>query len=214
MPRPHGPDADLHEVLSAGLAELGAEVSAGQLATLGVLSGLVAAWGARINLTGHRDTETVARRLVLDAASLLAVLPPLESLADLGSGAGFPGLPMAILRPQLSVALVEARERRHHFQRHAIRTLGLRNARAVRGRFEEIEPGRCEAVIAQAVAPPERLVEWMLRWARPGAVLIVPGGTSPRSAGARVELSSSRSTTYRVPLGGPERTVWIGEVRV
>ena len=116
---------------------------------------------------------------------------------------------MAILRPELEVILVEARERRHHFQRHAIRELGLSNVRALRGRIEEIRPECCESVVAQAVAPPNELTAWMLRWALPGAILIVPGGTSPRSSLATDRVLASREAHYQVPLGGPARTIWL-----
>lgn len=210
MPRAHGPAPGLEDVIAGGLTELGLQSSPEQHGRLAELARLVEAWGARINLTGHRDAEAVARRLVLDAAALLTALPAFDSLADLGSGAGFPGLPMAVLRPRMRVVLVEARERRHHFQRHAIRVLGLANVRAVRGRIEEVAAERCQAVIAQAVAAPEHLVDWMLRWAQPGALLIVPGGTSPRTAGSRrQQILEERSASYRAPLGGPERTVWL-----
>jgi 16S rRNA (guanine527-N7)-methyltransferase len=210
------------DLVETGLAELAVSASDQTVDSLVKLALLVEAWGRRINLSGHRDADTITRRLVLDAAALMQLLPPAlsptppqcQSLADLGSGAGFPGLPIAILRPELEVVLVETRERRHHFQRYAIRELGLANVRAIRGRFEEIEPVRCHAVVAQAVAAPGDLVDWMLRWALPGASLIVPGGTFPRSAGTpgtrAPGLSGSRGDHYQVPLGGPSRSVWIG----
>lgn len=197
----------LEDLISSGLAELSLEPeAAGPLASLATL---VDDWGKRINLTGHRDASAVARRLVLDAAALHTVLPAVGSLVDLGSGAGFPGLPLAILRPQASFVLVEARERRHHFQRHAVRSLGLENVRVVRGRFEELDPDPADCVVAQAVASPDVLVGWMLRWARPGALLVVPGGTFPRTVADAGALLDPRNDTYRVPLGGPERTVWV-----
>jgi 16S rRNA (guanine527-N7)-methyltransferase len=200
-------------LISSGLSELsGAPAPPGALAQLAELAVLVADWGERINLTGHRDAETVARRLVLDAAALQAALPRVYTVADLGSGAGFPGLPIAILEPDARVVLVEARERRHHFQRHAIRSLGLSNVSAIRGRLEEVEPSPSALVIAQAVAPPERLVPWMLRWASPGGLLAVPGGTSPREARAAVGLERQESQSYQVPLEGPSRTVWTAKV--
>ena len=154
--------------LAEGFAELGAEPGDEILGRLGELSALVAEWGRRINLSGHRTADQVAARLVLDAAALEAALPPFESLADLGSGAGFPGLPFAILRPGTRVVLVEARERRHHFQRHAIRQLEIANAHAVRGRIEDAEPEACRAVIAQAVAAPGCPRGWPPALGEPG----------------------------------------------
>ncbi len=196
--------------LSEGLRELSLVLPPSAIESLGILADLVEEWGRRMNLTGHRDSNTIARRLVLGAAALLPHLPSFETVADLGSGAGFPGLPLAILRPESRVFLVEARERRHHFQRHAIRWLGLKNVEAIHGRFEEVEPALCDLVVAQAVAAPEKLVGWMLRWASPGAALAVPGGALPRSAGTRAGLASSQVVSYTAPLGGPQRTLWLG----
>ena len=200
-------------ILRAGLAELRLTLPAEAIRQLLELAELVALWGARINLTGDPSPETVVRRLILDAAALDAVLPRSASLADLGSGAGFPGLPLAILQPARAVVLVEARERRHHFQRHAIRSLGIGNARALRGRFEDLAPVPCETVVAQAVAPPERLVEWMLRWTLPGGTLAVPGGTMAPSAERAADLSSSEVRSYQAPLGGPTRSLWVARAR-
>ena len=204
------PGAPTSAVLSEALGELGLELPPRAVENLVSLARLVESWGARLNLTGHRDTDSITRRLVVDAAALLAHLPSFETAADLGAGAGFPGLPIAVLRPESRVFLVEARERRHHFQRQAIRHLGLENTEAIRGRFEDLEPVRCDLVVAQAVAAPAQLVDGMLRWASPGAVLAVPGGALPRSAGTHAGLVGSEVVSYDVPLGGPTRTLWLG----
>lgn len=203
----------LHEILKIGLAELPLGASKEGVQQLAALAELVANWGSRINLTGHRTPEAVARRLILDAAALWAALhAKSDSLADLGSGAGFPGLPIAILEPAVQVVLVEARERRHHFQRHVIRELGLSNVKATRGRHEEVDPTLSGAVVAQALGPPQELLPFMLRWAAPGAVLAVPGGTIPRSTASNDALQSVEMLRYQVPLKGPVRTLWVGRV--
>ena len=122
---PNNTPSAIEGLLEAGLAELRLAVSTAQLDTLVRFTGAVAKWGQHLNLTGHRDPETIARRLVLDAAGLSTVLPEVTSLNDLGSGAGFPGIPLAILRPECRVHLVESRQRRHHFLREMARSLSL-----------------------------------------------------------------------------------------
>lgn len=198
------------EVLVAGLGELAIPASEAQLEALLRLALTLEAWAGRMNLTAHRTAEAVARRLILDAAALASQLPPLDSLADLGSGAGFPGLPIAILRPGCSVTLVEARERRHFFQRAAIRAIGLDNAHPVLGRAEELGASPHAAAVAQALARPARALSWMRRWVRPGGLLVLPGAERfpevPESPG----VSLQRRVRYRVPCGGPSRTLWIG----
>jgi 16S rRNA (guanine527-N7)-methyltransferase len=182
------------------------------LERLAGLAQLLERWGARINLTGHRTAEGIVRRLVLDAVALSDSLPGCASLNDLGSGAGFPGLPIAVLRPSVEVLLVESRARRQHFQRAAIRELELSAVSTLRGRIEEAQPRAAEIVIAQAVARPERVVEWMLPWATPHGLLVIPGGaTAPRIV-PDSRISDVEVVEYRVPLGGPQRTLWLGRV--
>ena len=176
------------------------------------LAELVARWADRLNLTGHHGADTIARRLVADAIALGAALGDAlpASVADLGSGAGFPGLPLAIVWPAAQLTLVDSRERRHHFQRTAIRTLGLRNATALRGRAEQIPPVESQVVLAQAMAKPNVALEWMRRWAAPGGLLVLPqseGFTEPECPAGIERLAVRR---YVVPLGGPTRAIWIG----
>ena len=199
----------MHEVLERGLAELELEASPAQLAGLSALAQRVATWGERINLTGHRGELAVVRRLVLDAVALLRAAPDFESLADLGSGAGFPGLPIAILRPEIEITLVEARQRRHHFQRAICRELGLSNVEAIRGRAEELPAKQHGAVVAQAVGPADRVLAWMLPWAAPDGWLMIPGGEHPPALKTTRGVRNVELRSYQVPESGPERTLWL-----
>ena len=196
-------------VLLQGLAELGLEVAMDRVEALLQLAQMVESWGRRINLSGHRTVEGVIRRLVLDAAALMLEAPEFGSLVDLGSGAGFPGLPIAILRAPVQVTLVEARLRRHHFQRAASRKLGLGNVRLLRGRAEKLAPQAHAAVVAQAMAQPTRALAWMMPWAEPGGLLLLPGSESaPEVRGEGFSVEAIRH--YRLPCGGPARTLWVG----
>ncbi len=198
-------------LLDEGLRELGVAATPSQREALFGLARLLDHWGARINLTGHRGLSEIVRNLLLDSVALVAQLPEIESLADLGSGAGFPGLPAAILRPSCRVTLIESRLRRHHFQRAACRALRIPNATPIRGRAEELEPSPHAVVTAQAVARPEAALALMVRWLAPGGIAILPGGAGPPDA-AHPRLREERVVRYRVPCGGPERTLWIGRI--
>jgi len=206
---PH-PHQSLEAILAAGLAELG--LPGDRVAALAELSRLVARWAERINLTAHRRPEAVARRLVLDAVALGAALPivPPRTLADLGSGAGFPGLPLAILWPSCQVTLIDSRERKHHFQRTAIRTLGLSSARALRGRAESLEPTPHQVVVAQAMAQPATALQWMRRWVTPDGWLVLAQSDRPRSVVAPADVRFEEIRRYRVPLGDVSRSLWLG----
>jgi len=204
---------DPAETIELGLRELGLEAHSPQRLALIELARLVDQWGSRINLTGHRGLDAIVRRLVLDAAALIAVLPDVVSLADLGSGAGFPGLPIAILRPWSRVTLIESREKRHHFQRAACRSLRLANAIALRGRAEQLDPEPHGAVIAQAMARPAAALPAMLRWVELDGLVFIPGGADPPEIDdPRVAADGVRR--YRTPLGGPRRSLWIGRRRL
>ncbi len=200
-------------LLQAGLAALPAAVSPAQADSLFSFARLLEHWSGRMNLTGHRSLEAIIERLILDAAALAQVLPEFGSLADLGSGAGLPGLPIAILRPQCRVTLVESRERRHHFQRAAVREIGIPNARPLHGRAEELEAKPHAAVIAQALARPERALAWMVRWAEPGGLLLLPGGKAPHQVPELPDVSLETCLRYRAPGRPSDRTIWIARHR-
>ncbi|HKE10375.1 MAG TPA: 16S rRNA (guanine(527)-N(7))-methyltransferase RsmG [Myxococcota bacterium] len=184
---------------------------ASALEALAELALLVEAWGRRLNLSGHRTAEAVVRRLILDAAALDASLPErIGTLADVGSGAGFPGLPLAILHPERTVRLIEARERRHHFQRMAVRILGLKNVETFHGRAESLAPRPGDAGIAQGAARPPQAAALLLPWVRPGGWLIIPGSTRAPRLGDQPGVESQGIVRYRVP-GGLARSFWLGK---
>jgi 16S rRNA (guanine527-N7)-methyltransferase len=201
--------SDAAATLDLGLAELGLNATGAQRLALLELARLVDRWGARINLTGHRGLDAIVRRLILDSTALVAVLPELESLADVGSGAGFPGLPAAILRPDCRVTQIESRAKKNHFQRAACRELGLANATPVRGRAEEVDASPHAAAIAQAIGRPEAALSLMLHWVEIGGYLLLPAGAR-ESVIVDSRVRTETVVRYRAPLGGPVRSLWIG----
>jgi len=200
----------LRRVLAAGVAELGLALDSAALACFEKLALLLDRWSQRINLTGHRGAIEIAERLLLEAAALSQVLPAADSIADLGSGAGIPGLPLAICRPHCEVRLIESRERRHHFQRAAIRELGLGNAVALLGRAEELPVRPSDGVIAQAMAAPDQALTWMRPWVAPGGWLALP--SVPGIVMSHPDLQLGRALRYAAPRG-PERAVWVARLR-
>jgi 16S rRNA (guanine527-N7)-methyltransferase len=202
------PSAHIADLLAEALEELGFR-DPGLRDRLTSLVELVLAWSARINLTGHRDRESIARGLVLDALGLTSLIPDEPSLVDLGSGAGFPGLPIALARPGCRITLLESRAKRHHFQRAAIRELTIENAEARLGRAEILEPTLHRVAVARAVGRLKDVIPWMVRWLEPGGLLLVPirSGSHPSEPVGAVSLGIR---SYRAPLGGPERQVWVG----
>jgi 16S rRNA (guanine527-N7)-methyltransferase len=95
-------------------------------------------WSNIANLLSQTDSETLIRKHILDSLALLPWIPSGSRVLDLGSGAGFPGLPLTIANPELSVTLIEARRKRVNFLKASIRKLELHNAKVYEGRAEEL----------------------------------------------------------------------------
>ena len=148
------------------LAERYAEL----LATDGVLRGLI----------GPREAPRLWDRHLLNSEILGVVVAEGSNVADVGSGAGLPGLALAIARPDLSVTLLEPLLRRTRFLDEAVESLGLGDrVEVVRGRAEELHGRRTwDVVTARAVAPLERLARWCLPLATAGGELVAMKGAS------------------------------------
>ena len=116
-------------------------------------------WGARVNLTAIRDREEMITVHLLDS---LVARPLLHGsrIIDIGTGAGFPGLPLAIAEPARAFTLLDSNNKKIQFVQHAARLLGLKNVNAVKARTEDYAPEEgFDTVIARAVAALPRLVE-------------------------------------------------------
>ena len=113
---------------------------------------LVVAWSERVDLTAARDADTLVDVLLADAA-LLASAQLTGSVIDVGSGVGAPAIPLAILRPSLTLTLVEPRERRAAFLRTSCGTLSRPDIRLLRKRSMEVEPEVAELALSRATLP-------------------------------------------------------------
>lgn len=168
-------------VLESGAAALGLALSCDQAARLEQYLSLVAAWNARLGLTAARTAQEVAEVLILRTLAVLPYLPGGGRVADLGSGAGVPGVPVAVMRPALRVVLVEASRRKAGFLGVALRELRLENAEVANARAEALgrDPehrGRYDAVLARALAPLRVLAEYALPLLKVGGVAVLPKG--------------------------------------
>ena len=171
-----------------GLAERFATLLAGD----GVVRGLI----------GPREPARIWTRHVLNSAAIAELFPPDCRVVDVGSGAGLPGIAVAIARPDLRVDLVEPLQRRVDFLVEVVDTLGLTGqVRVVRGRAEDLvaEVGGADWVCARAVAPLDRLVRWCLPLLAPSGRLALMKG-----AGAADELAEHRSALRRAKAGHAE----------
>jgi 16S rRNA (guanine527-N7)-methyltransferase len=141
---------------------------------------LLATDGVTRGLIGPRETERLWDRHLLNCAVVSELLPERGVLVDIGSGAGLPGVVLAMLRPSLRVILLEPLLRRSVFLEECVTELGLSNATVLRARAEEKAAAHIEADIAtaRAVAPLDRLAGWAARLLRPGGELLAIKGQS------------------------------------
>ncbi|QKT08936.1 16S rRNA (guanine(527)-N(7))-methyltransferase RsmG [Gordonia sp. X0973] len=162
-------------------------------------------------LIGPREADRLWDRHILNCAVVAALFQPDERVVDIGSGAGLPGIPIAIARPDLDVVLVEPLLRRTTFLDEVVEDLGLTNVTVVRGRAEEkaiiAEHGEADAVTSRAVAPLDRLVRWSAPLIRAEGRLVAMKGSS---AGTEIEehrsaCGSHGITDLRVETVGGDR---------
>jgi 16S rRNA (guanine527-N7)-methyltransferase len=181
VPRETRPAATV--LFGAGLET--AETYAQRLATTGVERGLI----------GPREVPRLWDRHLLNCVVLGELLPKGAKVADVGTGAGLPGLPLAIARPDVSVSLIEPLLRRVVWLRETVLELGLPNVEIVRARANAVaETHRVfDAVTARAVAPLPALVEWCLPLVRAGGEFLAMKGDS-----AAEELAAAGPTLVRL----------------
>ncbi|MEU2766450.1 MULTISPECIES: 16S rRNA (guanine(527)-N(7))-methyltransferase RsmG [Streptomyces] len=142
---------------------------------------LLADAGVRRGLIGPREVPRLWERHLLNCAVLSEVVAEGVSVCDVGSGAGLPGIPLALVRPDLNITLLEPLLRRTTFLTEVVELLGLEHVTVVRGRAEEVlgTLPPVHVVTARAVAPLERLAGWGVPLLRPyGEMLALKGDTA------------------------------------
>jgi 16S rRNA (guanine527-N7)-methyltransferase len=171
------------EALEGGLAALGLSVEPAAVERLERFADLLLKWNRRVSLTAVTEPGEVAEKHLVDSLALLRVLGPARSVLDVGSGAGLPGIPLAIARPGLSVTCCDAVARKAAFVKAAAAALGLDvRGLAVRAQGEPEREGlpRADLVVSRALADPAR-------WLPLGACYLAPGGRLVAMLGREAE---------------------------
>jgi 16S rRNA (guanine527-N7)-methyltransferase len=175
--------------LESGLDELELEVPAGAREQLLRYLELLAKWNRTYNLTAVRDPLEMVSHHLLDSLAVVPHLPMQgDTLADVGSGAGLPGIPLAIARPQWQVTLNDASQKKTAFLRQAAIELKLANVAVHEGRVEAWRPAaRFAVVISRAFAELARFISSCRHLVQPGGVLAAMTGAAPaESHGGKV----------------------------
>jgi len=185
------------------------EVFGAALPQVEAYAALLAGPGTERGLLGPREVPRLWERHLLNCAALSSLVEDGQVVLDLGSGAGLPGLVLALQRPDVQVVLVESLQRRAQFLTECVEALGLRNTLVRRARAEELH-GKLEVdvVTARAVAPVDRLAQWSLPLLRPGGRLIAIKGEQ-----ALAELEVARPVLARLGAVGSS-VVEVGSVEL
>ncbi|MDE2599124.1 MAG: 16S rRNA (guanine(527)-N(7))-methyltransferase RsmG [Rhodocyclaceae bacterium] len=166
-------------------AAMGVALTAEMADKLLAYQALMIKWNRTYNLTAIRDPEEMLAHHLLDSLVVAPLLPmngssgPL-TLADVGSGGGLPGIPLAIARPEIQVTLIETSSKKSAFQQQVKIELGLSNVSIYSGRVEEYEPKYSfDAVISRAFAELKDFVDWSGDLAKPEGRLYAMKGLYP-----------------------------------
>jgi 16S rRNA (guanine527-N7)-methyltransferase len=172
---------------------------------------LLATEGTVRGLIGPREVPRLWERHLLNSAAIASLVPVGSRVVDVGSGAGLPGIPLALVRPDLTVTLLEPLARRVAFLTECVRRLGLERVTVVRGRAEEgpirRQLGGADVVTARAVAPLDKLAGWCLPLLRPGGLLLAMKGSTAAAELAATGPLPGAADALLTQAGDPPATV-------
>jgi 16S rRNA (guanine527-N7)-methyltransferase len=198
--------------IEKGAAQMGIRLVPDQLKQLGRHVDLLLKWNKSVNLTAITDPDEVVEKHVLDSLAVVPLLPS-GSLLDAGTGAGFPGIPVAIARPDLEVALVDSVQKKVAFLKSALAEIRLPNARAYAVRLEgnpsREELPRVHAAVARACAAPAQWLRLAEQYVLPGGIAICmlgPTDAVPAQVGA---LKLKQELGYELPYSKAQRRLAI-----
>ncbi len=166
---------------------IGIRLSAAQLSTFEKYQHILLEWNARFNLTAIRDPEEINVKHFIDSLTCLIAMrdTPMERIVDIGTGAGFPGIPLKIVCPSMRLTLVESVGKKAEFLRHTIKTLGLEGVNIVQERAETLGQNeghreRYDWAVGRAVAVMAVLAEYLLPLVKVGGkALAMKGENGP-----------------------------------
>jgi 16S rRNA (guanine527-N7)-methyltransferase len=198
--------ATLQTQLERGIDALGLRLPAEAVPRLLDYLALLERWNGTYNLTAIRDPADMVSRHLLDSLAILRHVQG-DSLADLGTGPGLPGIPLAIAAPGRQILLVDSNGKKVRFLREAIRSLKLEGVRAVQSRVEDVQ-GEYDCVTARAFASLADMLAWGGHLLAPGGIWLAMKGKSPDDelAGVPGDFAVEAIHVLDVPgLGTAER---------
>jgi len=205
------------ELLITGAAELGVPLSVEQVNTLFLYLAELKKWNRKINLTAIRDDRDTIIKHVLDSLSYIRGFSPASGLRllDMGSGAGFPAIPIKIVHPEIAVTLVESVKKKASFLRHIVRTFSLNSTEVMDLRTDELgDPylASYDLVTARAFADMEKALEAGVPFLKPDGLLVLSRGPEEKIEEQRLKqtgVSLVNKIELTLPHSDYGRVIWI-----
>jgi 16S rRNA (guanine527-N7)-methyltransferase len=208
--------ADERADLIAGARALAVDLKQSQAEALLRLLDELSRWNRAYNLTAVTDRGEMLTHHLLDSLSVAPFVQG-STLADVGTGAGFPGLPLALLDPARRCVLMDSNGKKRRFVAHAARTLGLNNVEALHARVEEVRPTQpFDTVVARACAALPQLLSWVLPLCGPQTRVLAMKGRLPEGeiAGVTAPWMIEKVVPLTVPGLNEERHLVIATCRL
>ncbi len=186
-----------------------------QISRFRALEGLYRDWNEKINVVSRKDIDSLYERHVLHSLAIAAVIPfsPGEQILDLGTGGGFPGIPLAIFSPEVQFTLVDSIGKKIKVAEAVAKEIGLTNVRTLHSRVEDIHHQKFDYVVSRAVAPLKDLMSWSKPLLRIGKAKInikntalTPGAQFPpgliclKGGDLKQEIGESNADPFVLPL--------------
>ena len=179
-------------------------------------------WNEKMNLTAIRSEKGIVLKHFLDSLSVYPHLPKISSLLDIGSGAGFPGIPLKMIQPPLEITLIDSVRKKIDFQNHVIRTLGLKGIGAIHGRIQDREileglGGRFDGTIARAFSDLDALLLLSFPFLKKRGILLAMKGEGGGEELKRLPLSTRnryrwiKTATFSLPFSSFKRSILLFE---
>jgi len=209
------------QLLKEGASDFGVMLSEKQLCLFDVLLEGLWSWNRRMNLTGISEKRQMIIKLFLDPLVALPYLSPGGTVLDIGSGAGIPGLPLKIGRPELEVHLLESKAKKISFLKDMIRKLGLKGIEACQGRAEQKDDLPTlfhfyDIVTVRALAPLKKTINICYSYLEPGGLLVTFKGSNvdreiedSKQLMKELHLNISNKVLYSLPEAPGKRCLLI-----
>jgi 16S rRNA (guanine527-N7)-methyltransferase len=209
------------ELLHNGAQELGISLTVEQINSVFIYLTELTKWNRKINLTSITDVQAIVIKHVLDSLSYIHGFTPAPGLQllDMGSGAGFPALPIKIARPEISATMVESTKKKASFLRHIIRVLKLAKTEVLDARMDALtDPllAAFDVVTARAFADIKSAIAEGMPLLKPGGLMVLSRGpeeTINDQDLARAGVSLERRTELILPFSDYKRAIWVFKQR-